>query len=94
MFPLKKGSISSSSTRQPYLEVGEELLRLAVMLSFHDDIGQLVNDDVEGSLGEQRLSEVNLTEVKLFYIPCSESAKLQYHNTFHVVISVFGNVCK
>ncbi len=60
---------------QPYLEVGKELLRLAVMLRLHDDIRQLVNDDVEGSLRYQRLSEVNLTEDKHFYMLCSGSVR-------------------
>lgn len=45
---------------QSDLEVGEELLRFAVALGLHNDVGQLVHDDVEGSLGHQWLGEVNL----------------------------------
>lgn len=76
---------SCSFIKQYYLEVGEELLWLAVMLSLHDDIGQLVNDDIEGSLGSQWLREVNLTETKtLLHSRCSGSIELQHHTSFHI----------
>ena len=42
------------------LEVGKEVLRLLVVLGLHDDVRQLVDDDVEGPLGGQRLAEINL----------------------------------
>lgn len=42
------------------LEVGQELLRPAVTLGLHDDIGQLVDDGVERPLRHQRLREIDL----------------------------------
>lgn len=43
-----------------HLEVGQELLRAAVTLGLHDDVGQLVDDGVEGPLRHQRLGEIDL----------------------------------
>lgn len=57
-----------------YLKVGEHLLGFAIMLSLHDDIRQLVNDDIEGPLRYQRLSEVDLGGGRLLlYITCSKT---------------------
>lgn len=50
-----------------YLKVGEHLLGFAIVLSLHDDIRQLVNDDIEGPLRYQRLSEVDLGGRRLLY---------------------------
>ncbi|CAL8336949.1 unnamed protein product [Boreogadus saida] len=53
---------ASSQKRSKWsdLEVGKEVLRLLVVLGLHDDVRQLVDDDVEGPLGGQRLAEINL----------------------------------
>lgn len=60
---------------QDDLKVIKELLWLAVVLSLHNDIRQLMDDDVKWSLRSQRLSEVNLQQEKkclivLFYTVC------------------------
>lgn len=81
-----------SLTIQPHLEVGEELLRSAVVLSLHDDIRQLVDDDIEGPLRYQRPSEVNLREKKLCNVmdpsSYSDAFLLQsYVNVHYLVIA-------
>ena len=65
-------------TIQPHLEVGEELLRFAVVLSLHDDVRQLVDDDIEGPLWHQRQSKVNLRERKL----CNVTNPSSYSDAF------------
>lgn len=37
---------------------------MAVALGLHDDVRELVDDDVEGSLVHQRSSDVDLTDEK------------------------------
>lgn len=77
----------------PYLEVGEELLWLAVMLSLHNDIRQLMYNNVEGSLGYEWLSEVNLTEEEDFHgetiVPQYFSFCLSlYVRKWHIILKV------
>lgn len=51
------------------LEVGQELLRPAVTLRLHDDVGQLVDDGVERPLRHQRPREVDLKSSACSVLP-------------------------